>query len=114
MSARQPPSGNESDSSLGANSTARPQNTEQALSGVKRGLGKATEGGSEAVQSLLLLVILLIKTVFNDDEEDDESMSPQERAAAWDERAGPIQDRFEKEDVDEGDVEDAIEWARSQ
>jgi hypothetical protein len=114
MSAQQPPSGNENGSSLPANSVARPQNTEQALSGVKQGLGKATEGSSEALQSLVLLIILLAKTVFNDDEDEDESMTPQERAAKWDERAGPIQDRFDEEDVDESEVEDAIEWARSQ
>lgn len=114
MSARKKPPENNDNTPFRPSGESRPENAGEAVSGVKKGVEKATEGGSEAIRNLLLLILLLAKIAFDDDEEDDELTEPEERAAAWDERANPIQDRFEQEDVDEDDVGDAIEWARSQ
>ena len=87
----------------------------EAVSGIRDGFGKVIEGGSEAAGSALLLVLLLVLRALGEDPDDDnESMTPQERSAEWDARAEPIQERFEENDVDEDDVEDAIAWARSQ
>jgi len=83
-----------------------------AVSGIRTGCRKIIEGGSEAVRSVALLVVLLLLSILG--EKGDESTNAQDRTAEWDVRAKPIQERFEKQDVDEQEVSDAILWARSQ
>lgn len=60
------------------------------------------------------LIVLLILILFSLRDRDKERDTVEERSAKWDERAKPIQDRFEEENVREDDVERAIEWARSE
>lgn len=59
---------------------------------------------------IVLLVLILIFLRDRDEEEDIVGV----RSTKWDERAKPIQNRFEEENVTEEDVEQAIEWARSE
>lgn len=87
---------------------------DEAVSGIQSGIRKLVEGGTEAAGSAILLVILLLMSVLDEEDDNSESMTPEEKAAEWDARAEAIQERFEKNDVDEDDVEDAIAWARSQ
>lgn len=63
------------------------------------------------MSGLIVLLILILLSLRDGDEKED---TVEERSAKWDERAKPIQDRFEEENVTEEDVEQAIEWARSE
>ena len=87
---------------------------DEAVSGIRQGVTKAVEGGTEAVGSAIVLVLLILFSILGDDDDDTEPMNAQKRSAKWDTRAEPIQQRFEENDVDDDDVTDAIEWARSQ
>lgn len=112
MSARAPPSSDDNDE-WSPSSTSSKEGTREAISGVGHGIRKIVEGGAETAQSLLLLGLLVVDALLNRAGEE-ETTDAQERSAQWDARAEPIQQRFEDEDVDESDIEDAIEWARSQ
>jgi len=87
----------------------------EAFSGIREGFEKIVEGGSEATGAALLLILLFALRVLGEDaDEDSESMTLEERNAKWDELAKPVQERFEDNNVDEEEVEDAILSARSE
>jgi len=85
-----------------------------ALSGVAHGVQTTAGGVVETLQSLLQLGLIGVGALTERGDGTEESTAAQNRTAQWDERAGPIQERFDDENIDDDDVEDAIEWARSQ
>lgn len=99
----------DTNSAWSPSSAIRDQQFSDGVASIKSGTKKVFEGSQEAVKGLIVLLLLLL--AFRDSDEDD---SLEERNAEWEERTEPIQERFEQENVTEEDVEQAIEWARSE
>lgn len=107
----QPPTSDNDDPSWRPSSSSMDSDRREAVSGIRNGFDKVIEGASEAISYSVLLVLLVVFWLLG---KNNEETTPEERSAEWNARAKPIQERFEANDVDEDDVEDAIAWARSQ
>lgn len=82
----------------------------EVISGIQNSFQKVVEGSTEAAGFAILLMTLLFLSARRDD---DESMTPEEKAAEWDARTEPIQERFEAEEIDKSRIEDGITQVRS-
>ncbi|WP_318567232.1 hypothetical protein [Salinigranum marinum] len=79
---------------------------------ITEGFRKIGDGASEVVCGLILLLLLIISR--RDDGEEDRSKEAAARKEEWDKLSASVQRKFDESDVTEDDVDDAIEWARSQ
>jgi len=94
--------------------SASSSEVDDALSGVTHGVQTTANGVVETLQSLLRLGLIGVGAITGRNGGSEQPTRAQQRAAKWDERAKPIQERFDDQNVDADDVKDAIEWARSQ
>lgn len=99
----------DTNSAWSPSSAIRDQQFSDGVALIKNGTRKVFDGSQEAVTGLIVLLLLLLGFRDGDDED-----TLKERNAKWEERTEPIQERFEQENVTEEDVEQAIEWARSE
>lgn len=74
---------------------------------IERTTGEEASGPSWAVALLVVIIALLLKSDDEDDREDDSD-------TVWADATSDVKQRFDEENVTDEDVEDAIEWARSQ
>ncbi|GGC71431.1 MULTISPECIES: hypothetical protein [Haloferax] len=77
------------------------------------GFRKLGDGASEVVHGLIVVLLILLVRLWDDDEEERAKESI-ERKEEWDNLSASVQRKFDESNVTEDDVDDAIEWARSQ
>lgn len=76
---------------------------------VEKTTGREASGPAWSLTMALLIVILLFTSLF-----DDENEAEQSAEDTWKTATADAKRRFDEEDVTSEDVDDGIEWARSQ